>query len=183
MKKAASFGVTQLDRTEKAEMVKSLKTVFENSGVLVVAHYSGLTVSDMTTLRGRMAEAGAHFQVIKNRLAKIALDGTPCAGISELLTGPIAIAFSDDPVAAPKVTAAFAKENEHLVILGGVMGKDILDVDGVKVLAELPSLDELRARLVGMISTPATRIAGILQAPAGQLARVIGAYGASQDAA
>ncbi len=172
-----------MDRTQKAEMVENLKTVFENTGVLVVAHYSGLTVSDMTSLRGQMAEAGANFHVVKNRLAKIALDGTPCAGIAELFSGPIAIAYSDDPVAAPKVTAAFAKGNEHLVILGGTMGENVLDVDGVKVLAELPSLDELRARLVGMISTPATRIAGVLQAPAGQLARVMGAYAASQDAA
>lgn len=172
-----------MDRTQKAEMVKSLKTVFENTGVLVVTHYSGLTVSDMTTLRGQIAEAGANFHVVKNRLAKIALNGTPCAGVSELFSGPIAIAYSDDPVAAPKVAAAFAKEHENLVILGGAMGENILDVDGVKVLAELPSLDELRAKLVGMISTPATRIAGVLQAPAGQLARVIGAYGASQDAA
>ncbi len=172
-----------MNRTQKAEMVESLKAVFTNPGVVVVTHYSGLTVRDMTALRNQMAEAGAQFRVIKNRLAKIALEETPCAGIRDLFSGPTAIAFSEDPVAAPKVAASFAKENEHLIILGGIMGETVLDVDGVKALAELPSLDELRAKLVGMISTPATRIAGVLQAPAGQLARVMSAYAASQDAA
>ena len=172
-----------MDRTEKVQMVENLNGVFSSATVVVVTHYSGLTVSEMTTLRNQMAESGADFRVIKNRLAKIALKGTPCEGLQDLLSGPTAIAFSEDPVAAPKVTATFSKKNEKLVILGGAMGDTLLDVQSVKALAELPSLDELRGQLVGMISTPATRIAGVLQAPAGQLARVIGAYGATGEAA
>lgn len=172
-----------MDKTEKVKMVEDLNGVFNSATVVVVTHYSGLTVADMTDLRNRMAESGASFRVIKNRLAKIALEGTPCAGLKDLLSGPTAIAFSEDPVAAPKVTASFSKTNENLVILGGTMGDTMLDVQGVKALAELPSLDELRGQLVGMISTPATRIAGVLQAPAGQLARVMSAYGATGEAA
>jgi large subunit ribosomal protein L10 len=183
MFRAVLNGVTNVDRATKAEMVKDLNEVFTSTNVVVVAHYSGLTVADMTTLRGQMAEAGASVRVIKNRLAKIALEGTQCSGISDLFAGPVAIAFSDDPVAAPRIAANFAKENEKLVILGGTMGETVLDVNGVKALAELPSLDELRGKLVGMISTPATRIAGVLQAPAGQVARVIGAYGSKDEAA
>ena len=159
-----------------------LNGVFANTSVVVVTHYSGLTVADMTKLRGQMAEAGASIRVIKNRLAKIAREGTPCAGITDLLSGPVAIAYSDDPVAAPKIASAFSKENDKLVILGGTMGETVLDVNGVKALAELPSLDEL-GKLVGMISTPATRIAGVLQAPGGQVARVLGAYASSGEAA
>lgn len=172
-----------MDKTEKVKMVEDLNGVFSSATVVVVTHYSGLTVADMTSLRNRMAESGASFRVIKNRLAKIALEGTPRAGLVDLLSGPTAIAFSEDPVAAPKVTASFSKVNENLVILGGVMGETMLDVHRIKALAELPSLDELRGQLVGMISTPATRIAGVLQAPAGQLARVMGAYAAKGEAA
>ncbi len=172
-----------MNRDEKVQAVQDLNGIFTSAGVVVVTHYSGLTVGDMTQLRGQMAEAGANFRVIKNRLAKIALDGTPCAGISELLAGPIAIAFSEDPVAAPKATATFAKQNENLVILGGVMGETILNVDSVKALAALPSLDELRAKLLSLFNTPATRIAGVLQAPASQLTRVFSAYGATDEAA
>jgi large subunit ribosomal protein L10 len=157
--------------------------MFANSGVVVVTHYSGLTVAEMTDLRGRMREVGASFKVTKNRLAKRALTDTDKAPLTDFFTGPTAIAYSEDPVAAPKVAAKFAKENEKLVILGGMMGETLLDVNGVKALAELPSLDELRAKLVGMISTPATRIAMVTSAPAGQLARVLNAYAQKGEAA
>lgn len=171
-----------MDRAQKQEMVSSLNKVFAAAEVVVVTHYSGLTVSEMTDLRSRLREAGASFKVTKNRLARLALEGTDCSPLAELLEGPTAIGYSDDPVAAPKVLAKFAKENEKLIIRGGIMGTQMLDVDGVKSLGALPSLDELRGKIVGMISTPATRIAGVLQAPGGQLARVFGAY-AAQDAA
>ncbi|MDR3500441.1 MAG: 50S ribosomal protein L10 [Parvibaculum sp.] len=165
-----------MDRAEKSELLTHLSGVFANANVVVVAHYSGLTVTEMTDLRARMAKAGAEFKVTKNRIAKLALDGTKVKSISDLFTGPTAIAYSQDPVAAPKVAVEFAKANQKLVILGGAMGETFLDTNGVKQLAELPSLDELRAKLLGMIQTPATRIAGVVQAPAAQLARVLNAY-------
>lgn len=160
-----------------------LNGVFTDSGVVVVAHYSGLTVTEMNSLRNDMAEVGASLKVAKNRLAKLALNGTSSEPITGLFEGPTAIAYSDDPVSAPKAMAKFAKDNEKLVILGGMMGETVLDENGVKALAELPSLDELRGTLVGMISSPATKIAGVLAAPGGQIARVIGAYAAQGDAA
>jgi len=172
-----------VDRAAKTELVATLNQVFSNAGVVVVTHNLGLTVSQMNDLRGRMAEAGASVKVTKNRLTKLALEGTDVAGISDLFSGPTVLMYSDDPVAAPRIAAEFAKKNEKLVILGGSLGATTLDVDGVKALAELPSLDELRAKIVGMISTPATRIAGVLQAPAGQLARVMGAYASKDEAA
>ena len=172
-----------MDRAQKSELVTSFNKVFSDTNVIVVAHYSGLTVAEMTDLRVRMAEAGASFKVTKNRLVKLALEGTDAAGISELFVGPTAIAYSDDPVAAPRVAVNFAKSNEKLVVLGGVMGNTLLDANGIKALSDLPSLDELRGKIVGMIQTPATRIAGVLQAPAGQLARVMGAYASKGDAA
>ena len=164
-------------------MVSTLNGVFSNTGVVVVAHYSGLNVAQMTALRSRMKDAGASLKVAKNRLAKLALKGTEVEHISDLFQGPTVIAYSDDPVAAPKVAAEFAKANEKFVVLGGAMGRTNLNAKGVEALATLPSLDELRARLVGMIQTPATRIAGVLQAPAGQLARVFGAYARRDEAA
>ena len=172
-----------MDRDQKVEMVESLTGTFANAGVVVVAHYSGLTVAELSKLRGSMREVDAHFKVTKNRLAKLALNDTAKSGLSDLFTGPTAIAYSDDPIAAPKMVAKFAKDNEKLVILGGMMGETLLDVDGVKALAELPSLDELRGKLVGMIQTPATRIAGVLAAPGGQVARVINAYAQKGEAA
>lgn len=171
-----------MDRNQKAELVTSLNGVFASAGVVVVTHYTGLNVAQMTELRAKMLEAGASFKVTKNRMARLALEGTTAAPLVELFSGPTAIAWSDDPVAAPKIVANFAKDNEALVILGGVMGETVLDVNGVKALATLPSLDELRGKLVGMISTPATRIAAVTGAPAGQLARVFGAYGSSEAA-
>ena len=136
--------------------------MFKTTGVIVVAHNKGLTVNQVNDLRGRMAQAGATVKVAKNRLAKLALDGTDAAGIKGLFTGPTMVAYAADPVSAPKVAAEFAKGNEKFVVLGGALGKTILDAAAVKALAELPSLDQLRAKLVGMIQTPATRIAGVL---------------------
>jgi large subunit ribosomal protein L10 len=172
-----------VDRGEKEQLVASLKQTFQESAIVVVTHYSGLTVAEMTDLRGRMREAGAGFKVTKNRLTRLALEGTKFAPLSDYFTGPTAVAFSEDPVAAAKVAVGFAKDNDKLIILGGAFGEEMLDVNGVRTLASLPSLDELRGKLVGMLQTPATRIAGVLQAPAGQVARVIGAYGAKDEAA
>ena len=172
-----------MNRAEKSEVVTSLHDVFENAGVVVVAHYSGLTVAEMTDLRGRMRGAGASLKVAKNRLARLALEGTGAAHTMDLFTGPTVIAYSDDPVAAPKAAADFAKGNDKLVILGGSMGATALDPAGVKTLASLPSLDELRATIAGMVNRPATKVATVLQAPAGQLARVFGAYANEENAA
>ena len=172
-----------MDRTQKEEQVASLKQTFEDSEIVVVTHYIGMTMPEMTDLRSRMREAGASFKVTKNRLTRLALQDTDFESLTDLMTGPTALAYSADPVAAAKTAVNYAKDNEKLVILGGVFNGQELDVDGVKSLAKLPSMDELRGKLVGMISTPATRIAGVLQAPAGQVARVIGAYGAKGDGA
>jgi len=171
-----------VDRAEKKEAVSHLNSVFSKTGVVVVAQYSGLTVAQMQRLRKQMREAGASVEVAKNRLAKIALEGTDVVSIGSLLKGPTLIAYSDDPVAAPKVAAAFAKDHDKFVLLGGAMGKTALNVDGVKALATMPSLDELRAKLVGLIQAPATKLAQLTTAPAAKLARVFGAY-ANRDAA
>jgi large subunit ribosomal protein L10 len=170
-----------VDRTEKQAHVATLNDVFKKAAVVVVAHYSGLTVAQLQNLRKRMREAGASVQVAKNRLAKIALEGTEVASVAGLLKGPTLLAYSDDPVAAPKIAVAFAKDNEKLVILGGAMGRTALNPDGVKTLATMPSLDELRAKLVGLIQAPATKLAQLTTAPASKLARVIQAY-ADKDA-
>jgi large subunit ribosomal protein L10 len=171
-----------VDRAEKKEAVASLNEVFRKTSVVVVAHYSGLTVAQMQNLRRQMRQAGASVQVAKNRLARIALEGTDVASIGPLMKGPTLIAYSDDPVAAPKAAVAFARDNEKLVILGGAMGATALNTEGVRSLATLPSLDELRARIVGLIQAPATKIAQLTTAPAAKLARVFGAY-ANRDAA
>lgn len=172
-----------MDRAQKAEVVTSLNGVFAKAGVVVVAHYSGMTVSDMNKLRSRLRETGGKFRVAKNRLAQRALQGTSAGAIAPLFTGPTGIAFSDDPLGAAKAAVAYAKENDKFVILGGVMGQTVLNPDGIKALAELPSLDELRSRIVGLLMAPATKIAGVLQAPAGQLARVLNAYAQKSQAA
>jgi large subunit ribosomal protein L10 len=172
-----------LDRAGKEELVSHYNGIFENAGVIVVTHYSGLSVPDLDELRHQMADVGGTVKVTKNRLVKLALAGTPNESVSEFFSGPTAIAFSEDPVAAPKVAANFAKENDNLKIVGGIMDGTVLDAEGVKNLASLPSLDELRGQLVGLINAPATKIAGVLQAPAGQLARVMGAKAAEGDAA
>lgn len=171
-----------MDRAEKKECVAALHDVFEASSVVVVAHYSGLTVAQMQSLRKQMRAAGATVQVAKNRLVKIAVTDTKVASISNLLKGPTLIAYSQDPVAAPKAAVAFAKDNDKLVILGGAFGATVLDVDGVRSLATLPSLDELRAKLVGLIQAPATKLAQLTTAPASKLARVFTAY-AERDSA
>ena len=172
-----------MDRAEKKELVATLNAVFKAANVVVVAHYSGLSVAQMQTLRRQMKQAGATVKVAKNRLAKIALDGTDVASIGSLLKGPTVIAYSGDPVAAPKVAVDFAKGNEKFVILGGAMGTTALNPDGVKALASLPSLDELRAKLVGLIQAPATKIAQVVNAPAAKVARVVQAYATKGEAA
>ena len=172
-----------MDRAEKRELVTGLNEAFKSAGSVVVAHYAGITVAQMNDLRSKMRAAGGTVKVAKNRLAKIALQGTDSASIIELFKGQTLIAYSEDPIAAPKVASDFAKGNDKLVILGGAMGTTPLNADGVKALAQLPSLDELRARLVGMIVTPATRSAQIVNAPAASVARVIGAYARENEAA
>lgn len=172
-----------MDRSQKELAVTELNALFAgDAGVVVVTRNLGLTVAESTDLRNKMRDAGASFKVAKNRLAKRAAVGTPYAGIVELLSGPTALASSSDPVAAAKVVVEFAKENDSLEILGGSMGDTVLDVDGVKALAALPSLDELRGKIVGLINAPATKVVQVVQAPAGQLARVFGAYAAKEGA-
>jgi len=164
-------------------MVATLNGVFKSTEVVVVAHYSGLTVPQMQNLRKQMKQAGATVKVAKNRLAKIALEGTDAAVIVPLLKGPTLIAYSGDPITAPKVATDFAKANEKFVILGGAMGKTALDPNAVKALASLPSLDELRAKIVGLIQAPATKIAQLVNAPAAKVARVVQAYASKGEAA
>lgn len=172
-----------MERAEKVELVASLNQVFKSTGVIVVAHNKGLTVNQVNDLRNKMAQAGATVKVAKNRLAKLALDGTDAAGIKDLFVGPTMVAYAADPVSAPKVAAAFAKANEKFVVLGGALGKTVMDANAVKSLAELPSLDELRGKIIGLVQAPATRIAGVLQAPGGELARVLNAYATKDQAA
>jgi large subunit ribosomal protein L10 len=171
-----------VDRTEKREFVAELNQALAATSMIVVTRNAGLTVAEATDLRRKMRAAGATFKVAKNRLTTLALAGTRFDGIAPMLTGPTALAWATDPVAVAKVAVEFAKTNEKFVLIGGALGPQTLDADGIKALAELPSLDALRAGLVGMISTPATRIAGVLQAPAGQLARVFGAYAKKDEA-
>ena len=165
-----------MERAAKKDAVEELNGLFKTTSVAIVAHYSGLTVAQMQKLRMQMKQAGASVKVSKNRLAKIALEGTDVVAIGPLLKGPTVIATSKDPVAAPKVAIEFAKTNEQFVILGGAMGKTMLDTNGVKALAALPSLDELRAKIVGLIQAPATKIAQVVVAPASKVARVVQAY-------
>lgn len=162
-------------RAEKARVIDDLSGVFGDTGVVVVTHYKGLSVAEITDLRGRIRAAGAAFRVTKNKLAQRALDGTPFAQIADLFKGPTAIAFSKDPAAAPKIVSEFAKKNDKLKIVGGGLSGTVLDAASVRALAELPSLDELRAKLIGLLNTPASRLVGLLQAPGGQIARVLAA--------
>jgi large subunit ribosomal protein L10 len=172
-----------VDRAEKRELVTDLNQAFKGAGSVVVAHYAGITVAQMNDLRVKMRTAGGTVKVAKNRLARIALQGTESEGIIDLFKGQTLIAFSADPIAAPKVASDFAKGNDKLIILGGAMGPTTLNADGVKALATLPSLDELRGKLVGLIAAPATLIAQIVNAPAASVARVIGAYARKDEAA
>lgn len=171
-----------MDRAQKQELVGQLHDLFKKAEVVVVTHYSGLSVAEMTDLRNQLRDAGAGFKVTKNRLTKLALKDTGRDSLADLFSGPTAVGFSDDPVAAPKVLAKFAKDSDHLKILGGMMGEKVLDEENIKELAALPSLDELRAKLASLLQTPASRIASVLQAPGGQVARVLSAYGAKEAA-
>lgn len=171
-----------MDRAQKPIVVEELNRTFNEVNVVVVTRNLGLTVAQSTALRLKMRDAGATYKVTKNSLAKIATKGTVYESISDLLTGPVALASSIDPVAAAKVVVEFAKTNDKLEIVGGAMGSTVLDVNGVKSLATMPSLDELRAKIVGLVQAPATKIVQIVQAPAGQLARVFGAYAAKEAA-
>jgi large subunit ribosomal protein L10 len=171
-----------LEKAQKREVVTALHDVFAKTGVVVVAHYAGLTVAQMTKLRSEMRSAGGRVKVAKNRLVKLALEGTDAKGIADLLKGPTCLAFSEDPIAAPKIAVKFAKANEKFVILGGSMGATVLDAKGVNSLADLPSLDELRGKLIGLLQAPASKIARTLNEPGAQLARVFGAYGNKEAA-
>jgi large subunit ribosomal protein L10 len=171
-----------MDRSQKTDAVAELNRTFNEVAVVVVTRNLGMTVAQSTQLRTKMRDAGASYKVSKNSLAKIAIEGTSYAGINDLLTGPVALATSADPVAAAKVAIDFAKTNDKLEIVGGAMGKQVLDAEGIKALAALPSLDELRAKLIGLVQAPATKLATITQAPAAQIARVLSAY-AEKDAA
>jgi large subunit ribosomal protein L10 len=171
-----------MDRSQKAESVASLNAVFNEVGVVVVTRNLGLSVGQSTALRSKMRDAGASYKVAKNRLAKLAIKDTPYSGLEEYLTGPTALAWSTDPVAAAKAAVDFAKTNDKLEIVGGAMGATVLDAAGVKALASMPSLDELRGKIVGLINAPATKVATLVNAPASKLARVFGAYGAKEAA-
>lgn len=171
-----------MDRAQKQDTIEALKGVFDSSGAVVVTHYLGLTVAEMTDLRGRLREQGAQLKVVKNTLAQKALDGSVGEAGDALFKGPVAIAYAPDPVSAAKVATQYAKENDKFSVVGGLMGQQVLDKGGISALATLPSLDELRGKIIGLIQAPATKIAGVLQAPAGQLARVFNAY-AQKDAA
>ncbi|OAN57392.1 large subunit ribosomal protein L10 [Sphingomonas sp. NFR04] len=171
-----------MDRSQKADAVAELNRTFNEVGVVVVTRNLGMTVKQSTDLRNKMRAAGATYKVSKNKLAKIATQGTDYAVLADLLTGPTALSTSVDPVAAAKVVSDFAKTNDKLEIVGGAMGNVLLDAAGVQALASLPSLDELRGKLVGLIAAPATKLATITQAPAAQIARVLAAYSEKQAA-
>ena len=171
-----------MDRTEKREFVTVLGQVFAETSMVVVAQNKGMTVAEVSDLRRRMRASGSTYKVAKNRLAVLALEGTRFDGIKPMLKGPTALAWSTDPVAVAKAAVDYAKTNEKFVVIGGALGTQTLNADGIKALADLPSLDTLRAGLVGMIQTPATRIASVVAAPAGQLARVFGAYARKDEA-
>ena len=170
-----------MDRAQKSLSIEAIKGVFADAGAVVVTHYTGITVAQMEDLRGRLRKEGAAFKVVKNRLAQKALKGGGQAA-QDLFKGPVAIAYGPDPVSAAKVAAQYAKDNEKFLIIGAMMGDQVLDAKGVDALSKLPSLDQIRAKIVGLVQAPATRVAGVLQAPAAQLTRVFGAY-AAKDAA
>ena len=172
-----------MDRQAKESFVANLKDVFNTSAVVVVAQNTGLTVSEMNELRSAMREAGGQIKVIKNKLTKIALDGTPLSAIDEYLIGPSMLAYSDDPVAAPKIAIKFAKDNGNFVVLGGSLPEKKIDLGEVKQLASLPSLDELRAKILGLINTPAGNIASLVNTPGTNLAQVVKAYSEKSEAA
>jgi large subunit ribosomal protein L10 len=172
-----------VNRSEKADAIVELNQIFKDANLMVVTRQTGLTVQEVTDLRRKVRAAGASYKVAKNRLTLRALEGTRFTALGSLFKGPTAIAYSQDPVAAAKAIAAFAKDNEKLTIVGGALGENTLDVAGVQALATLPSLDALRSKIIGLLQAPATKVAVVLAAPAGQLARVFGAYGAKEDGA
>ncbi len=172
-----------MDRTEKETVVADLHQTFSDTKLLVITQQSGLTVSEVSDLRRQMRAAGATYKVTKNRLTKRALEGTKFEALQPLFTGPTAIAYSDDPVAAAKVCVEFAKKNAKLTVVGGALDEEELDTGRIKYLAQLPSLDDLRSKLIGVVQAPATKLAGVIQAPASQLARVFSAYSSKEDAA
>jgi large subunit ribosomal protein L10 len=172
-----------VDRAQKEKVVEELGQIFESSGVVVVSHYEGLTVAEMQDLRAQMREAGGSVRVAKNRLAKIALDGKPCAGIADLMTGMTVLSFSEDPVAAAKVAEEYAKKNDKFVILGGAMGDTVLDRAGVKAVSDMPSREELIASIVGCIGAPASNIAGAIGAPASNIASILSTIEEKAEAA
>ncbi len=173
-----------MDRAQKAESIETLKGVLADSGAVIVTHYMGLTVAEMTELRGRLRKEGAKLQVVKNTLVQKALDGAAGKGGDALFKGPVAIAYGPDAVSAAKVATQYAKENDKFSVVGGLLGQTIvLDKAAVSSLATLPSLDQIRATLIGLLNAPATKVAGVLQAPAGQLARVLNAYATKDEAA
>ena len=172
-----------MDRAEKHEFVATLHRVFQDAAIVIVTHYTGLTVAQLNKLRVNVRGVGGNVKVTKNRLVQRAIEGTPYQLLGPLFNGPTAIAYANDPVAVAKVAVEYAKANTKLVLLGGAVGQQQLDADGVKVLATLPSLDVLRATIIGLIRTPPTRVAGVLQAPAAQLARVLAAYAEKDEAA
>jgi large subunit ribosomal protein L10 len=169
-----------VDRAQKRELVERLNDQWKTSGVIVVAHYKGMTVAQMTDFRKRIKDAGGVVKVTKNRLAKLALKGTDVESISDLLQGPTCVAYSEDPISAARVSVRYSRENDKLIILGGAMGRTRLDSDGVKALADLPSLDELRGKLIGLLQAPASKIARIVKEPGGMLARVLAAKGSEE---
>ena len=172
-----------MDRAKKKQLIESLHTALSDTAVVVVTHQSGMTVEEVTDLRRQMRAAGANFRVTKNKLAQRSLDGTKFEALKPLFKGPSAIAFSRDPVAAAKVAVAYAEKNDKLTLVAGALGERQLDIAGIKALASMPSLDQLRGKIVGLLNAPATKIAGVLQAPAGQLARVVAAHAKSGKAA
>ncbi|MCC6642736.1 MAG: 50S ribosomal protein L10 [Deltaproteobacteria bacterium] len=172
-----------MDRAAKQELVTTLHDVFKDTGVIVVAHYAGMTVAQMTEFRKRMKEAGGTVKVAKNTLAVLALKETNSEGISNLFKGQTCIAYSSDPMVAARIAVKYSRENDKLVILGGAMGSNILDSASVKALADLPSLDELRAKLIGLLNAPATKIARTIKEPGAKLARVIQAQASKSEAA
>ena len=172
-----------MNRSEKKQLIATLNETLKKAELVVITQQSGLTVAEVTNLRRQMRQAGAGFKVTKNRLARLALEGTKFEGLKSMFTGPTAIAYSADPIAAAKVAVTYANSNNKLTIVGGAMAGQVLDPSGIKALATLPSLDQLRGKIIGILVTPATRVATVLQAPAAQLARVLKAYASKGDAA
>ena len=167
-----------MDRAQKRQLVSTLNEEWKGTGVMVIAHYKGMTVAQMTDFRKRMKDAGGSVKVAKNKLARLALKDTSAEGVADLLKGQTCIVYSEDPISAARVSVKYSRENDKLVILGGAMGKTVMDVNAVKALADLPSLDELRAKLIGLLQAPATKIARVLKEPGAMLARVVQAQGA-----